>query len=235
MSDSFPTATFGYQGGSFSQRSLLLQTTNDGHYLVGDAGFTVTTYYKPGLLHIPFNQPFLGTPRITSYISRAKINTSNINRYTRVSDTVQYLGYGSLTLNGNTRNNCVLIRHGRKISDTLGANPYNTSMYAWFTPNIGYPILQFTIERDGTATPNFVDNIVTSTQPKLQHVYIFNPNPATNQLTVGQTEAQTAVFTSALGTEMVLPITNGIVQLNGLAKGMYSVKVGTHTQRVVVD
>lgn len=235
--DFFPTADLALVDESTNSRVLYFSQAGGSLRQLGDVIVdNDTVYLTPGQTYLPYGIGFQAAPRVETYRKAVVFDPSFIIA-TRVSDTIRYIGDGYMTLNGTDYSDVVLIRHGLLTTDTSGFGGSRSQLYQWFAPGLGYPLLSITINRQGTASVQFVSDEVVGVRPSITQSLRLYPIPARHTVRItGLAALPEAVRTiSVSGQSRTLPCRQGYVDVSALASGIYVLEAAGQRTRLVVE
>jgi hypothetical protein len=196
--------------------------------------FTAPSYSLP--YNLGFNQTLVQTS--------ASFDSTNTgmdpNNYFRIYDTIQYEGYGTLTLNGTVYTNCVLLssRYAEhKSSQATG--PFTLNQYELaellFAPGLGYPLVtnSKTIYPINVATRSVAYLSATTTSTKLELVkqLSIHPQPANDKIHLGLTGTGNATIYDLVGKQVAhIQYVDGVADVSSVQSGLYIVQVIANNQ-----
>ncbi len=222
--------------------------TIDSLYFYGDAttGVGLRYYHNPRLnLKVPFNfGESFSDDFATNFINGSGFS---VTRTGTVQSTFD--GYGTLVLPNITIPNCMRIKTARYVHDIQGSTVNNTydTLYHWYVPNIrDYIIYYYSTTISGTNysfgnVRNYLDiNSISELINGDNLINIF-PNPASETLTISLPEnASTTecILVDNLGKEMKRFSVSGgenLVDVSGLESGMYTLRIGSDSQKIIIE
>lgn len=156
-------------------------------------------------------------------------------------DTLRYVGYGTLRLNGSTYSDVSLIQQRYYSYNTQGVYTAHGEIQSWFAAGYAYPLVTMEVFLDSAtnvrkAAPSYVINHTTTARPvEMRTGLNFAPNPASGivRLEGLAPGTQSVQLINSLGVCQSLPVSAGQVDVSALAPGVYWVQHGTRRERLI--
>ena len=189
-----------------------------------------SNFYLPSRSLLPFNLPLLGQRIDTSRQFYIK-NGRNVLYYTYI-DTIQYLGYGTLVLNGQVYPEAVLMWFSNtELDSTSTPTVFQISSYRWFVPAIGEIARIVVPHYDRQSfysryTFRTRINAPVSTFRNHPSVTLPFPNPTNGKLRFPW-KGSTVRVLSSQGKEYIFPVEHGSVSVESLPPGYYLLNAGS--------
>lgn len=245
FSSDYPDANgAAYTSGSFPSYSFF-QTTASGLNSLGstiDLGSIVLKSINnaPYAAVLPYGLTYGGTYTDSTYF-RSVGGTGSQNGYQK--DTLHYVAYGTLRLNGITYTDVSLIQQRYYNYNTQGVYTARGEIQSWFASRYSYPLVTMEVYFDSIANlrkaaPTYLVNRPTSARPTAQRAILrVAPNPAVGFVRIeGMAPGkQTVTVISALGARQSLPVQQGQIDVSALAPGVYWVEQGGRRARLVKE
>lgn len=231
-------------GGVFPSYTYF-KTTNDAVKSLGnvvDLGSFVLKSINnaPYAAVLPYSLTYGGTYTDSTYF-RSVGSTGSQDGYQM--DTLQYVAYGTLRLNGTTYPDVSVIKQRYYNYNTQGAYTAHGEIQSWFASGYSYPLVTMEVYFDSTsnllkAAPSYYVSGVTSARPTAERSALrFAPNPAADFVRIEGLvpSVSTVTIVSTIGTRQSLPVTEGRINISALEPGVYWIEHGTRRSRLVKE
>ncbi|MEJ1928699.1 hypothetical protein WDZ92_00300 [Nostoc sp. NIES-2111] len=231
-------------GGVFSSYTYFKTTTDAVKSLgsVVDLGSFVLKSINnaPYAAVLPYSLTYGGTYTDSTYF-RSIGSTGSQDGYQK--DTLQYVAYGTLRLNGTSYPDVSVIKQRYYNYNTQGAYTSHGEIQSWFASGYSYPLVTMEVYFDSTsnllkAAPSYYVPGVTSARPAAERTALrFAPNPASDFARIEGLAPNVSAVTvvSMIGTRQSLPVTEGRINISALEQGVYWIEHGTRRSRLVKE
>lgn len=189
---------------------------------------------------LPYSLTYGGTYTDSTYF-RSIGSTGSQDGYQK--DTLQYVAYGTLRLNGTTYTDVSVIKQRYYNYNTQGAYTAHGEIQSWFASGYSYPLVTMEVYFDSTsnllkAAPSYYVSGVTSARPTAERSALrFAPNPAADFVLIEglAPNVSTVTIVSTIGSRQSLPVTEGRINISALEPGVYWIEHGTRRSRLVKE
>lgn len=189
---------------------------------------------------LPYSLTYGGTYTDSTYF-RSIGSTGSQDGYQK--DTLHYVAYGTLRLNGVTYPDVSVIRQRYYNYNTQGAYTSHGEIQSWFASGFSYPLVTMEVYFDSTsnllkASPSYYVSRVTAARPTAERSTLrLAPNPAADFVRIeGLAPGMgTVTVVSTIGTRQSLPVTEGRVHISALEPGVYWIEQGARRSRLVKE
>ncbi len=178
----------------------------------------------------PYSLPFaltFGTTLTDSIWYKSIVVGSGASRSAGyVLDTLAYVGYGTLFLQGRQYNHVALVREGTLTRDSSGGQQGISAALSWWLPGYPAPILildTYVYAGKRRGGPSYNDNIPAATRPLSEPARLAYPNPASEHISLPGLSANVleVIVYDRTGLAHTLPVANGQADTRPLAPGLY--------------